>query len=67
MPDDPEAAAFLRTVRRRQLIWIVVGSVVALAVVIALLIWPEEVKEGVVQGAQAVWRLLQMLFGSLLN
>lgn len=65
MPDDPETAALLRTIRRRQLIWIVLGGIVALALVITLLIWPEQVKDGVVQGAQALWRLLQMLFGSL--
>lgn len=67
MPADPDTAMFLRNVRRRQLIWAVVGGVLALAAVIALLIWPEQVKEGVVQGATALWRLLQMIFGGLTN
>jgi hypothetical protein len=65
MPADPETEAFLRAVRRRQLIWAVVGGVLGLAAVIALLIWPEQVKEGVVQGGQALWRLLQMIFGGI--
>ncbi|WP_029135673.1 hypothetical protein [Nakamurella lactea] len=67
MPADPETAAFLRAVRRRQLIWIVIGAAAALAAVIALLIWPNEIKEGVAQGAAALWRLLQMIFGGFGN
>lgn len=62
MPVDPETAALERSIRTRQRIGLVVGAVLAVAIVVALLIWPREIRDGVVTGAQAVWQFLVMLF-----
>lgn len=59
---DPQTQALLGQIKRRQRIAAIVGAVLAIAVVVAVVVWPDEVREGVVTGAAAVWRLLQLLF-----
>ena len=60
---DPQTAALLQQIKVRQRIALAIGLVLAVAVVVALLVWPDEIRDGVVTGASAVWRFLQMIFG----
>lgn len=65
MPIDQETQEFLRKVRLRQRVLTIAGIVLAVLVAAAVLIWPDEVKQGIVSGAVAVWQLLQRVFGGL--
>lgn len=66
MPVDPETAELVRRIRTRQRIATVVGLALAVLVVVALLLWPREIRDGVVAGASAVWQFLVMLFSGRL-
>jgi hypothetical protein len=63
---DPQTAALLQQIKRRQRIALVGGLVLSIAVIVALLVWPDEIRDGVVNGASAVWRFLQLLLGGQL-
>lgn len=65
MPVDQETQEFLRKVKLRQRVLTIGGIVLAVLVAVAVLVWPDEVRQGIVSGATAVWRLLQMVFGGL--
>lgn len=60
---DPQTQALLQQIKVRQRIALVIGLVLAVGVILALVIWPDEIRDGVVTGASAVWRFLQMLLG----
>lgn len=65
MPEDPEIAAFNASVKRKQRILLIVGLGFGVALATALLVWPDEVREGIKQGAQSIWAFLQWLFGGM--
>lgn len=65
MPVDQETQDFLRTVKRRQRILAIAGILLGVLVAVAVVIWPDEIRDGIVTSASAIWRLLQTLFGGL--
>lgn len=58
---DPQTQALLQQIKVRQRIALVIGLVLAVGVIVALVVWPDEIRDGVVTGASAVWRFLQLL------